>query len=86
VQWEEGHEDGDDDGSFRAVSTRDRSYTPKWRSLGGFFFPKARRKRFTLEDSQVEVQAGEQEISQALEDKRILSIDGLPLNRLLALS
>jgi hypothetical protein len=32
-EWEEGHEDDDDDGSFRAVSTRDRSYTPQGRGL-----------------------------------------------------
>ena len=42
------------------------------------------RKRFTPEDAQVEHQAGEQEIAQALEDRRI---DGeFSLSRLLAMS
>jgi hypothetical protein len=40
------------------------------------YFPKAKRKQFTLEDAQVELQASEQEIWQALKDKHILTIDG----------
>ena len=81
-EWEEGHEDGDDnDESYRAVSTGDRSYTPQWR---GLLFSKAKRKRVTLENAQVELQASEQEIAQALKDKQILTIDGeSPLNHLL---
>jgi hypothetical protein len=79
-EWDEGHED-DDDESFGAVSTGDRSYTPQWRGLQRLF-SKAKRKRFTVEDAQVELQASEQEISQVLKDKHILTIHGeFPLNR-----
>ncbi|KAF8482774.1 sister chromatid cohesion protein Dcc1 [Russula ochroleuca] len=43
-------------------------------SLEGIF--KAKRKRFTLEDAQIELQASEQEIAQALKEKHMLIIDG----------
>jgi sister chromatid cohesion protein DCC1 len=45
-EWEEGHDEDEEEEeeSFRAVSTRDRSYTPQWRGLQKDLFPKARRK------------------------------------------
>jgi sister chromatid cohesion protein DCC1 len=36
-EWEEGHDEDEGDESFRAVSTRDRSYTPQWRGLERLF-------------------------------------------------
>jgi hypothetical protein len=51
-EWEERHEEEEDE-SFRAVSTGDRSYAPQWRCLE-ILFSKVKRKRFTLEDAHVE--------------------------------
>ena len=82
--WEEGHEDEEDE-NLRAVSTRDRSHTHTAARLREIIlFSKAKRKRFTLEDAQVELQASEQEIARALKDKHVLTIDGevpQPLSR-----
>jgi hypothetical protein len=79
---------GGEDESFRAVSTGDRSYTSQWRTLEILFSQgEAETERSTVEDAQVELQASEQEIAQALKDKHIPTIDGeSPLNRLLAMS
>ena len=49
----EGHEEEEDE-SFRAVSTGTDFMYPQWRSLE-IIFPKAKRKRFTPEDVQVEL-------------------------------
>jgi Sister chromatid cohesion protein Dcc1 len=37
---------------------------------------KARRKRFTLDDARIELQASEEELAQALKEKHVLIIDG----------
>jgi sister chromatid cohesion protein DCC1 len=67
--WDEGHDEEGE--SFRAVNTGiDPILYSQWRGLERDYFLKAKRKRFTVEDAHVELQAGEQEIAQALKYSR----------------